>query len=70
MNEEALDTSIRKFLRHFGVTAQRELEQAVRRGLADGTLRGDEKLPVRATLALEGLVTDFRIDGELTLSER
>lgn len=69
MNEEALNVSIRKFLRHFGVTAQQELEKAVRRGLADGTLRGDEKLPVRATLALEGLVSDFRIEGELTLSD-
>lgn len=69
MNEEALNLSIRKFLRHFGVTAQQEIEQAVHRGLADGTLRGDERIPVRATLVVEGLVSDFRVDGELTLGD-
>jgi hypothetical protein len=69
MNEDAFNLSIRKFLKHFGVTAQREIEQAVHRALEDGKLRGDERLPVRATLVLEGLVSDFRIEGELTLAE-
>jgi hypothetical protein len=67
MNEDALNLSIRKFLKHFGVTAQREIEHAVQRGLADGTLRGSETLPVRATLMLDGLVGDFHVDGEITL---
>jgi hypothetical protein len=67
MNEDALNLSVRKFLKHFGVTAQREIERAVQRGLADGTLRGEETIPVRATLVLEGLVRDFHIDGEITL---
>jgi hypothetical protein len=30
MDEEALNSSVRKFLRKFGVMAQRELETAVR----------------------------------------
>ena len=67
MNEEALNLSIRKFLKHFGVTAQREIERAVQRGIEDGTLRGDETLPVRATLRIEGLGTEHAIDGELSL---
>jgi hypothetical protein len=67
MNEDALNLSVRKFLKHFGVTAQREIEHAVQRGIADGTLRGDETIPVRATLVLDGLVRDFHIDGEITL---
>jgi Family of unknown function (DUF6494) len=67
MNEDAFNLSIRKFLKHFGVTAQREIEHAVERGLADGTLRGDEAVPVRATLAIGGLVSDFHIDGQITL---
>ena len=69
MNEDALNLSIRKFLKHFGVTAQREIEQAVHRGIADGTLSGDERIPVRATLVVAGLVSDFQIDGELTLGD-
>lgn len=67
MNEDAFNISIRKFLKHFGVTAQREIERAVQRGMADGALRGTETLPVRATLVLGDLVHDFHIDGEITL---
>ena len=67
MDQEAFNLSIRKFLKHFGVTAQREIEQAVQRGLAEGTLRGSEAIPVRATLVVGGLVRDFSIDGEITL---
>lgn len=68
MDEEAFNISIRKFLKHFGVTAQREIEHAVQRGLAEGTLRGNEAIPVRATLVLDGLVREFHIDGTITLA--
>ena len=67
MNDDAFNLSIRKFLKHFGVTAQREIEHAVQRGLADGSLADGASIPVSATLVLGGLVTDFRIDGEITL---
>ena len=40
MNEDVLNSSIRKFLKTLGVTAQREIEKAVRKGLADGKSRG------------------------------
>ena len=68
MNEDALNLSIRKFLKQFGVTAQREIERAVQRALADGTLRGDERIPVRATLTLDGHVRDYHVDAEITLA--
>jgi hypothetical protein len=68
MNEEAFNLSIRKFLKHFGVTAQREIEQAVRRGLENGSLGEAQPIPVRATLSVGDIVHEFHIDGELTLS--
>lgn len=68
MNEEAFNLSIRKFLKHFGVTAQREIERAVRSGLEDGSLREDKPIPVRARLEVDGIVHDFHIDGEITLT--
>jgi hypothetical protein len=67
MNEEVFNISIRKFLKHFGVTAQREMERAVRAAIEDGTLRGSETIPVRATLVVDGVVRDFHVDGELAL---
>ncbi len=42
MNEDFFNTSIRKSLKRLGVTAQREIEKAVRQGLADGKLKGNE----------------------------
>jgi hypothetical protein len=68
MDEDAFNISIRKFLKHFGVTAQREIENAIRRGIDEGKLRGDEAVPVRATLIVEGLLRDFQIEGNVTLS--
>ena len=43
-------------------------ERAVRAGIDDGSLSGNETLPVRATLSIEGVAIDFHVDGELTLS--
>ncbi|HEX7126407.1 MAG TPA: DUF6494 family protein [Thermodesulfobacteriota bacterium] len=54
MNEEVFNQDIRKFLKRFGVTAQREIEKAVRDAVASGKLSGTETLKVRARLELEG----------------
>ena len=67
MDEDALNLSIRTFLKQFGISAQREIEHAVQRGLADGALAGREALPVRATLTLDGLIADFHVDGTIVL---
>lgn len=68
MDEDAFNLSIRKFLKHFGVTAQREIESAIRKAIDDGRLRGDEGVPVRATLVVDGILRDFQIEGTLRLS--
>ncbi|MBK5188368.1 MAG: hypothetical protein JJD97_08975 [Gemmatimonadaceae bacterium] len=68
MDEDAFNLSIRKFLKHFGVTAQREIESSVRKAIEEGKLRGDESVPVRATLIVDGILRDFQIEGTITLS--
>jgi ribosomal protein L1 len=68
MDEDAFNLSIRKFLKHFGVTAQREIESSVRKAIEEGRLRGDEAVPVRATLLVDGILRDYHIDGTVTLS--
>ena len=52
MNEDVFNTSIRKFLKTLGVTGQREIEKAVRQALAEGKLKGDEKLPAQAVITI------------------
>ena len=65
MDEESFNLDIRKFLKHFGVTAHREIEKAVTAGLADGKLKGTETINARAVLELEGFGTLERIEGEI-----
>jgi hypothetical protein len=67
MNEEQLNISIRRFLKHFGVTAQREIEKAIAAGIADGTLKGTESLKARAVLELDGFGQLERIEGDINL---
>jgi len=68
MDEDAFNLSIRKFLKHFGVTAQREIENSVRKAIEEGKLRGDEAIPVRATLLVDGILRDFHIEGTVSLA--
>ena len=49
MDEETFNLSVRRFLKKLGVTAQREIELAVREELEAGKLRGDERLEATAT---------------------
>jgi hypothetical protein len=67
MNEETFNLSIRKFLKIVGINSQREIEQAVRKALEEGRIKGDESFPVSVTLQLAQLDLNFRIDGEIKL---
>ncbi len=67
MNEEALNVSVRKFLKKVGVTSQREIEQAVRTAVAGGRLKGNEALPAKVLLSVEGLGLSVEIEGAVEL---
>lgn len=67
MNEDALNTSIRKFLKEVGVTSQREIEKAVRNAAASGKLKGNERLPVKMVLTIAALTLTHEVDGTIAL---
>ena len=67
MNEEALNLSIRKFLKMVGVNSQREIEQAVARAIAARAISGTESFPAKVTLEIAGLKLDVKFDGEIKL---
>lgn len=67
MNEDALNTSVRKFLKKVGVTSQREIEMAVREAVASGRLKGNEALPAKAVVTVDGIGLTFEIDGAIEL---
>jgi hypothetical protein len=67
MNEEVLNLSIRKFLKMVGVNSQREIEHAVAKALAGGTIAGTESFPAKVTLEIAGFKLKVEFDGEITL---
>jgi hypothetical protein len=68
MDEDALNMSVRKFLKKLGVTAQREIELAVREQIDAGGLSGDETLEAQATVTVRGLPDDVVVTGPIKLS--
>ena len=67
MNEDLFNMEIRKFLKKVGVTAQREIETAVRDALKSGKLKGTENLKAEVTLTLSGAGLNTKIDGDISL---
>ena len=65
MDEEALNMSIRKFLKKVGITSQREIERALGQASSGGRLDGNP-VKVKVTLACDLLDEALEIDGEIT----
>jgi hypothetical protein len=68
VDEETFNMSVRKFLKKLGVTAQREIELAVREQVKAGELRGDETLEATATITVRGVSEDVVVRGTIALS--
>lgn len=63
MDEEKFNMSLRRFLKQVGVTSQKEIERAVRKG----NLGGTGKLTVRMVLTAEGTSLNHSVTGEIDL---
>jgi len=68
MNEDVFNTSIRKFLKTLGVTGQREIEKAVRQAIADGKLKGNEKLAAQAVITIGSLQFRHEVSEPIELA--
>jgi hypothetical protein len=68
VDEEVFNMSVRKFLKKLGVTAQREIELAVREQLDEGGLQGHETLEATATVTVNGVPRDVRVTGTIELA--
>jgi hypothetical protein len=67
MKEDVFNTSIRKLLKEFGVTAQREIEKALRQAVAEHQLEGIERLPAKLTLSIPTVGLTFNVEGDVDL---
>ena len=59
MTDEALNMSMRKFLKQVGVTSQQQIERAVREAGATGTLKA------KMVLTIEGIDMTHVVEGEI-----
>ncbi|OGA00419.1 MAG: hypothetical protein A3H35_08375, partial [Betaproteobacteria bacterium RIFCSPLOWO2_02_FULL_62_17] len=59
--------SIRKFLKMVGVNSQRDIEQAVAKAIADGSIKGTETLVAKVKLEVAGVKLNVTFDGEIQL---
>jgi hypothetical protein len=67
VNEDMLNTSVRKFLKKVGVTSQREIEEAVRLAVISSQLKGNEVLSTKVKLTVGGIGLSVEIEGSVEL---
>ena len=64
MDEEALNMSIRKFLKKVGITSQREIERAIDQANSSGRLDG-QPVSVKITLECDLIEEPLSIEDEI-----
>ena len=65
MNEEALNISLRKFLKIVGVTSQQEIEKAVRAAATGGKLTGKKSVKAQMVLTIGEVGLNHKVDGTI-----
>ncbi len=68
MDEERFNISLRRLLKQFGITAQRDVEKAVQAALESGALTGREVLQASISMVVEGLQADTSVEGRIELA--
>ncbi len=67
MDEDALNMSIRRFLKKVGITSQREIEATIRQAVSDGKIEGKDFFPVSVKLEIPELGLNQTIEGKIEL---
>ena len=68
MDEDTFNLEVRKLLKTFGVSAQREIEKAVDAALESGRLEGDETLAASIRLDVPDIGLSHTTKGSIELS--
>ncbi|MEA2743228.1 MAG: hypothetical protein QOG25_1599 [Acetobacteraceae bacterium] len=67
MDEDKFNISVRKFLKVVGITAQREIEKALREALNAGRLKGDANLRAKMTLEIGVLGLTHSVEEDIEI---
>ena len=66
MSDEEFTTSIRKFLKHLGVTGHQLIEDELRKAIKDGKINTGSKVEVDAEIKIKNLNVSHKLNGALT----
>ena len=66
MSDEEFTTSIRKFLKHLGVTGHQLIEDELRKAVKDGKIDTGSKVEVDAEIIIKNLNVSHKLNGTLT----
>ena len=66
MSDEEFTTSIRKFLKHLGVTGHQLIEDELRKAVKDGKIDTGSKVEVDAEIKIKNLNVSHKLNGTLT----
>lgn len=69
MNDQVLNMGIRRFLKEFGIAAQREIERAVEAAVASGKLDGARTIHARARLEIASLSAFLEVERDIPLEQ-
>ena len=67
MNDNDVKTAVARFLKNINVTAQREIEKALRRALSEGKLHGHDPLSAAITLSSDKVGLNVTIHSRIEL---
>jgi Family of unknown function (DUF6494) len=65
MNEDILNSSLRRFLKTVGITSQREIETAIRKAGADGRIKGKRALQAQMVLTINDIGLNHKVEGNI-----
>ena len=66
MSDEEFTTSIRKFLKHLGVTGHQLIEDELRKAVKNGKIDTGSKVEVDAEIIIKNLNVSHKLNGTLT----
>ncbi len=67
MNNETMNTEIRKFLKKVGIQSQQAIEGAIQDAMENGRLKGDEHFNAVMQLSIKDLDLSLEIQGDIAL---
>tara|TARA_B100000029_G_scaffold466600_1_gene502256 strand:- start:1179 stop:1388 length:210 start_codon:yes stop_codon:yes gene_type:complete len=69
MSKEEFTISIRKYLKHLGVTGHQVIEDAMNKSVKTGEIQPGSKISISAEITIDKLNISHKIDGSLTVPD-